>query len=341
MKNEKEFGRGVKDVEAMTEDPRVFAKLTFDKGFKIVFGTEGKSERILKSLLNHLLDMKIVDLTFSPTEKHGMTEEDAESRFDVYCKDRYGRRFLVEMQMKNQPHFNKRAVYYSSFAVQDQARDARNLQKEAGDKWDYDFEPIYVISFLNSKNNLSEDPNNEAVNPYISHYIYRSKMTGKALEDDTNLIFIDLYRFRKTFEECESDFERWMFSIKNMHKLSEFPTGIDGTELEELYDEAKLAAWKPELRTKYEILMGNKHDWEVSTQYELKLAKAAAREEGLAEGRAEGRTEGLAEGRAEGRAEGEANKALQIAKNMLDSDLDVSLIAKVTGLSEEEINSLT
>ncbi len=328
MKKRKDFGRGVQDVKAVAKEPRVFANLTYDKGFKIVFGTEGKSERILKSLLNRLLNLKIVELSFSPTEKQGLTEEDAESRFDVYCKDRYGRRFLVEMQMKNQPHFNKRAVYYSSFAVQDQARDARNQQKDEGDKWDYDFDPVYVISFINSKNNMSEDPGDEAVNPYISHYVYRSKATGKALEDDTNLIFIDLHRFRKSFDECESDFDKWMFSIKNMHKLKDFPVGIDGTDLEELYDEAKLAAWKPELRTKYEILMGNQHDWEVSTQYELKLAKAAAREEGLAEGRAEGR------------AEGEVNKAIQIAGNMKSDGMDVRRIACLTGLSVEEVEAL-
>ncbi len=238
MKNEKDFGGSVKDVEAAAEDSKVFAKLTFDKGFKIVLGTEGRSERLLTSLLNRLLNFRIVDLQFLQTEKLGLTEEDGESVFDVYCKDEYGRRFLVEMQMWNQHYFNKRSSIYLSLAILDQVREAKRRYKKADKKWDYNFESVYVISFLNQKNNISEDPEDPRVNPYISRYITRSIATGKNLEDGTNRIFIDLYRFQKDFEECSTDIERWLYSIKNMHMLKESPTGIDGTELEELYYES-------------------------------------------------------------------------------------------------------
>ncbi len=337
--NEKKNG-GVKDAEVDGKDPKVFANLTFDKGFKIVLGTEGRSEKLLMALLNRLLDLKIVDLRFTQTEKLGLTEDDGESYFDVYCKDKYGRRFLVEMQMSSQPHFNKRSVYYSSFAVQDQARDAKRRQKEEGRKWDYDFDPVYMISFLNYKSPISEASSEDPESSYISHYIYRSRATGKALEDDTNLIFIDLYRFRKSFEDCTSDIDKWLFSIKYMHQLNDFPNGIDGTELEDLYDEAKLAAWKPDLRTKYERFMGNKHDWDVSLQYEKDLA----REEGLAEGRerglAEGREKGIELGLEEGRAEGRAEANREVAKSLLQQGIDVQAIVRATGLSVEELRAL-
>ena len=56
-------GGGVKDAEAMGQEPKEFANLTYDSGFKIVFGTEGKSERLLMLLLNRLLGMKIVSVT--------------------------------------------------------------------------------------------------------------------------------------------------------------------------------------------------------------------------------------------------------------------------------------
>ncbi len=306
----------VKDVDVAAKEPNVFANLTYDKGFKIVLGTEGRSEKILTTLLNHLLKLKIVDLKFLQTEKLGLTEEDGESFFDVYCKDRFGRRFLVEMQMWNQPHFGKRSTLYASLAVLDQVRDARAHQKELGRKWDYDFDPIYVICFMNSKNTISEDPDDTRVDPYVSRYITRSIATGKDLGDEVNRIFVDLHRFRKTFVECANDVERWLFSIKYMHKLSDSPIGIDGTELEELYDEAKLAAWNPELRTKYERYMANKYDYEIGLQYEKELA----RKEGLEEGRAEGRAEGMA----------------KAVSSMVTSGMDLLTVSRILAISEDE-----
>ncbi|MGE6228366.1 hypothetical protein [Paenibacillus chitinolyticus] len=45
-------------------------------------------------------------------------------------------------------------------------------------------------------------------------------------------------------------------------------------------------------------------------------------------------------GMAKGIAEGEQKKAIEIAKNMLDLGLEVSVIAKASGLSAAEVESL-
>ena len=59
-----------------------------------------------------------------------MTEDDDRAIFDVYCEDADGVRFLVEMQNWSQHYFNKRAVYYSTYAIQDQAaREKKHQQK--------------------------------------------------------------------------------------------------------------------------------------------------------------------------------------------------------------------
>ena len=97
-----------------------YADLTLDKGFKIVLGSPG-SEEILKNLLNRLLGTSIVSLEYRASEYPGMTEDDRASRFDVYCRDRNGAGFVIEMQNWSQKYFNKRAVYYSSLAIQNQA----------------------------------------------------------------------------------------------------------------------------------------------------------------------------------------------------------------------------
>ena len=109
MKNSLRRDGRVKDSEIVASGPKVFANLTYDHGFKIVFGTEGKSEKLLMTLLNRLLGMNIVSVKYLPTERLGLTEEESKSFFDVYCKDNSGRRFLIEMQMWGQHYFHKRA----------------------------------------------------------------------------------------------------------------------------------------------------------------------------------------------------------------------------------------
>ena len=53
--------------------------------------------------------------------------------------------------------------------------------------------------------------------------------------------------------------------------------------------------------------------------------------------KAEGRAEGLVEGRAEGRSE----TLVEVAKNLLSIGTPIESIMKATGLSEEEIKSMT
>ena len=54
------------------------------------------------------------------------------------------------------------------------------------------------------------------------------------------------------------------------------------------------------------------------------------------EGRAEGRASGLAEGRVEGMRE----RSIEIAKNLLNQNIDFSTIMKSTGLSRQELNKI-
>ena len=62
--------------------------------------------------------------------------------------------------------------------------------------------------------------------------------------------------------------------------------------------------------------------------------------EGKAEGFSQGKVEGREEGRAEGKTEGINERNLEIAKNLLENKVDISIIVSSTGLTEDEINSL-
>lgn len=270
-----------------------------------------------------------------------MTEEERSSRFDVYCEDETGRCFQVEMQNWSQKHFYKRAVYYSSLVLMDQAAKAQKefretVGKVSGNGWDYNFQPLYVVSFLNFSNWTSNTEQSKRRNPYISTYRYMDIETKEELGNSTNLVFIDLHSFKKKEEECKSLEDIWMYSIKNMHKLLVCPENVRGTEIEELYLKSELAKMTVEQRKTYEEGIMTRNDILNSIAEQVADARAEAKKIGIAEGLAEGRAEGKAEGRAEGKAEGRA----EIIRMMHSKGMSAEAISDLVEIDLEEIKAI-
>lgn len=264
-----------------------YADLTMDKGFKIVFGQIG-SEELLKNLLNRLLGTRISRLTYRNTEHPGMTEDERESRFDVYCEDEAGNCFEVEMQNWSQKYINKRAVYYSSLVVLDQAtravEKAKMPSRDSRKKWDYDFKPLYVVCFLNFNSRIPTQEISQR-NEYISKYRYINKETGSELGDGTNIVFVDLHNFTKEIDECNDLKDIWIYSIRNMLEMHKCPDKIIGSEVEELFKRAELAKMTLKQRIILEESIMTQNDILNSVAEQLEEARAIA----IAEGRAEGR----------------------------------------------------
>ena len=81
-------------------------------------------------------------------------------------------------------------------------------------------------------------------------------------------------------------------------------------------------------------------DVQDAVSYAQERGMAEGVELGRMEGLREGRQEGIREGRQEGLREGKQEERMEIARTMLDCKFDISTIAKLTGLSEEEILAL-
>ena len=94
----------------------------------------------------------------------------------------------------------------------------------------------------------------------------------------------------------------------------------------------EIARFSPEKRLRYEK--------EMITERDYRNILETAREDGFAEGEAKGLAEGEAKGLADGEAKGRAAKAAEIARAMLASGMEHSLISSLTGLPEEEIKKL-
>ena len=82
------------------------------------------------------------------------------------------------------------------------------------------------------------------------------------------------------------------------------------------------------------------YDKDKMDEWMKKIDHEEAIKEGHAKGLEEGRAEGLEQGLEQGLKQGSNKKALKIAKNMLNENMSLSDIARLTGLTEEEIKKL-
>ena len=89
-------------------------------------------------------------------------------------------------------------------------------------------------------------------------------------------------------------------------------------------------------RIKYIKAMNTERD----TYNQIEYARESGREEGLEEGHKKGHKEGKEEGLKEGRAEGVKQNSFDIAKRMLEKEIDIETISELTGLTEKEISEL-
>lgn len=318
-----------------------------DEGFKLLFGSEG-NEDLLKELLNRVIPgVDIVELRYNNVEHHGLVQGDGKAIFDVYCEDREGVRFLVEMQNWSQRYFNKRAVYYTTFAVQDQAaKEKRHQTKTLGnDRWDYNYAPVYVVCFLSF--DMKKPPRELAKvkeDEYLSLYRYRDIETGEELGDGTTLVFVEMAKFRKSLKDCTTKREQWLHAMKNMSSQLETPDEITDPGLRAVYRKAELAAMPKEKRITYISQIMSRNDELNSRAEMLEDALAEGRARGIAEGREIGceigRKEGREEGRKEGREEGREEGRMAVAANLKAAGVDLKIIVQATGLDPAVIDSL-
>ena len=134
-------------------------------------------------------------------------------------------------------------------------------------------------------------------------------------------IFIELPAFQKKAEECETDFERWSYILKNMETSPKELLFARNPICRKLAAITDLSALPEEERDKYENSIDILRD---------NLAVMAA-------ARNEGEREGIAKGMAKGKAEGKAEKQWEIVLRMQKMGLPIETICRATGLSEEEM----
>ena len=292
-----------------------------DVGFKIIFGQEVNKD-LLIDFLNQLLkgEYEVTDLTFADKEMHGDSVDDKSCIYDIFCKTSKGEMIIVEMQNSRQVFFRDRAVYYVSKAMASQGR--------RGGGWNYELKAVIGIFFMNFvmvRELSAEGPVPARGAKFRTDVILADKDDGVPFSDKVRMIFLQLPLFTKErADECETDFERWIYILKHMETLDRMPFEAKKAvyaRLAEICASAKLSAKD---RDRYEASLKAYRDAK-ALQYYYDNAESLA----FAQGEAQGEAQGM--------AQGETKAKTSIAKTLYQMGMPVAKIAEATHLTEAEV----
>ena len=308
---------------------REFINPFTDFGFKRIFGQEINKDLTI-DFLNLLLDGErhITDLTINNPEMQPETEAERLVVFDLYCESDDGTQFIVEMQAARQNFFLDRSLYYQSRAIV--------AQGEKGKNWCYDLQPVYGIFFMDFT--MSE------CSGLRTDVALMNMKTNKVFNPKLRQIYLEMPRFTKEANECENDFERWLYLIKNMKMLKRMPFKAQRAVWDKLLEVADVASLNKDEKALYDRALKNYRDYhsvmETAQMDGHKAGWKEGHEAGREEGHKEGLEEGLKQGLQEGMIKGELKKQIEIAQKLKNMGLSISAIQESTGLSKEEIQQL-
>ena len=288
-----------------------FIDLRLDYAFKLVFGTPGNEDLLLK-LINAILPEKhFTSVTLSTNEHVGLRHDSRKAVFDIFATTSDGSDMTIEMQWLGQGDFNQRMIFYSSFPIQN------HVKRGTGDgenvKLYYSFPHVYVIGITDFiLRGVPENP--DVINVYS---IRNEKYLDFTLSDKVTYVTVELPKLQKTLEELESPADFLLYAIRNIGQMREMPKQFEGQGLDKLFELCRFARMTEDQQRQYLA--------EFMAELDEGSRLATAIDEGRTEGRAEGRAEGLTEGRAEG-ASAERQRIAEILRN--------------SGVSEEIISKL-
>lgn len=230
-----------------------YINLFTDFGFKKLFGDEPNKD-LLISFINSLLVGKeqITDLSYLKNERIGKNEGERRAVYDLYCSNQEGDKFIVEIQRVNQEFIKDRSIYYSTFAVQEQAL--------KGKTWNYELKSVYTIAVLDFEFSDSQPGK-------VKHHVKLLDIeTKKVFYNKLNYIYLEIPKFHKEIDELENDYEKWLFAFKNLHKLRKMPKELEEGVFKKLFELAEIAKMKPKDRTFYEDSL--KDYWDLKNSME-------------------------------------------------------------------------
>ena len=269
--------------------------------FKKIFGSE-KHPGVLISFLNAVLKPKnnITDVEIKNTDIDKSYIEDKFSRLDVKAVTSKNEIINIEIQLKNEYNMIQRSLYYWSKLYEEQL--------EEGDRYDKLCRTvcINILDFKYLKNDR-----------FHNGYRLKEIETNEELTDLEEIHFIEIPKLKKINSEKDivDVLEGWVEFLRDPESEVVRKLEMTNKEIREAKDELYRLSMDEKERALYFIREKSIRD---------KISALANAEE---------------KGMERGIKKGERNKAIEIAKSLLDV-LDIETISIKTGLSIKEIEDI-
>ena len=326
----------VEGFPARLEEPRVsaispkaivrYVDILYDEWFKKILGAKGNKD-LLQAILQELIpERTIMEISYDPKlqkRKSNPFVGGHDAVFDVECKDKDGTRFVVEMQKTEQVNFHDRALFYSTFPIQEQVIAEEKGQARRGHNEQYAYAPVYVVSFLD----FSLHKNTDRV---LFRYHLREDDTSELMTDRINFIFLEMKNFKRGEIQAKDSFaEKISYAFMHMNTLEERPAALLEKVFERLFDACEIKRLSIRQQIKYkEEIMTTKMDRENI----LYTAELRGKEKGEKIGMEIGLEKGLEKGMEKGMEKGKHEALVQVAKRLLELGETIQFATEVTGL---------
>ena len=279
--------------------------------FKFVFGRDERKNitiDLLNAILNRTGKQAIKDIQFKNSEIVPYYEGDKLTRLDIFCITENETKIDVEVQLINKKDMERRSLFYWSQMY------LMGLNKGK----DYiTLNPAITINILGHTIFPEE--------PLHSMYSIYNIETGRRLNEDMELHFLEVPKFQKKPVKKMTRMERW---------LAYFSNELDNTEMEELA--MSDAAIKNAINDTGIFMQ----DMEERLRYINRQMAIMDYNTDMRVSREEGHKAGLEEGHKAGLADGEKIADRRTALNMLKAKEPVKKIIQYTSLTEKEIQDL-
>ena len=276
--------------------------------FKTFFSRKG-NEIFLIDFLEALLKIKIEEIQVKEeVNLETLAVEEKGGRLDLQAKLNDGIIVNIELQIKNHQDIEERTTYYSSKVI------SREIERGTEYK---DITKVIMINIL--------DYELLGFDEYISDtVIVLDKHREYEVLKGIKWYFIELPKFRKQNPNMNEKLNQWLVFLDDYNKEAVKLAEEKNDTLKKARIEMNYLTGDAEVRRLAEL----REKWEMDRISEIGYAKR------------EGIKQGEKIGEKKGKKKGKLEEKIETAKKMLEKGFNIDTIIEITGLTEEEINSI-
>lgn len=281
---------------------KIYAKS--DPIFKMIFG-DSEDKTALIGLLNEIIDIPEEEYSHIEIIDPNLRIDQLDSKYgilDIKLTTKSGQKINIELQVRKASDLKQRILFYASKMVSEQLKEGQQ----------YDRIRKVISIMICTDHNLIEDSKE-----YHNKYFLYDKNTNSTFSD---LLEIDILELKKVPDKDDSNLATWLRFMNTDDKEELNKMAVRNAALGSAVCKYKKLTADERIRM---IAEESEKAWK-DRQAEIKAAKEEGLEQGLEQGEEKGRNE----------------REIEIAKNALSMGLEIGNIAKLTGLSEKEIEKL-